>query len=135
MSDAIPLPVSNLDNHDFWDGCRHHELRLQRCDACGTVRHHPRPACPQCASFDYGWVRASGRGTLYTFTIVHGPTLPAFQSRTPYNVAVVQLDEGPFMVSTIVGCRAEELRIGMPVEVVFEDVDETLSLPRFKPVA
>ena len=138
MTDApppIPLPVPNADNAGFWDGCRQHELRLQRCRACGTLRHQPRPMCPGCNGLEYEWVRASGRGTLYTFTIVHGPTLPAFQAQAPYNVAVIQLDEGPFMVSNIVGCRAAELRIGMRVEVVFEDVDEGVSLPRFKPVA
>lgn len=134
MSDAIPVPVPNLDNHGFWEGCRQHELRLQRCGACGTVRHQPRPMCPQCNHVEYDWMRASGRGTLYTFTIVHGPTLPVFQAQAPYNVAVIQLDEGPFMVSNVVGCRAEQLRIGMRVEVVFEDIDG-LSLPKFKPLA
>ena len=131
---SIPVPVPNFDNAGFWDGCRLHELRLQRCGACGALRHHPRPMCPCCTSFDYAWVRASGRGTLYTFTMVHGPTLPVFQAQAPYNVAVIQLDEGPFMVSNIVGCGAEQLRIGMRVEVVFEDVNASISLPKFQPI-
>ena len=131
---SIPVPVRNIDNAGFWDGCGCHELRLQRCSACGTVRHHPRPMCPHCTSVDYAWVRASGRGTLYTFTLVHGPTLPVFQAHTPYNVAVIQLDEGPFMVSNVVGCRPEQLRIGMRVEVVFEAIDDSISLPKFKPI-
>ena len=132
---SIPVPVPNPDNTGFWEACRRHELCLQRCGACGTLRHHPRPMCPHCNSVAYEWARASGRGTLYTFTIVHGPTLPAFQAQAPYNVAVIQLDEGPFLVSNIVGCRAEQLRIGMRVEVVFEDLDDHVSLPRFKPLA
>jgi uncharacterized OB-fold protein len=135
MSDPIPVPVPNLDNQGFWDGCRHHELRLQRCTACGAVRHHPRPMCPQCNCFEYEWMRASGHGTLYTFTIVHGPTLPVFQAQAPYNVAVIQFDEGPFIVSNVVGCSREHLHIGMRVEVVFEDIDDTTTLPRFRPLA
>ncbi len=130
---AIPVPVSNADNAGFWEGCRRHELRLQRCSACGTFRHHPRPMCPHCHHLEYEWASASGRGTLYTFTIVHGPTLPVFQQHAPYNVAVIHLDEGPFIVSNVVGCANDHLRIGMPVEVVFEDVSEELSLPKFRP--
>ncbi|HUI27753.1 MAG TPA: OB-fold domain-containing protein, partial [Candidatus Kryptonia bacterium] len=94
-----PIPVPNPDNAGFWEGCRNRELRLQRCRGCGTVRHPPRPMCPQCTSTEYEWMRASGRGTIYSFTIVHGPTLPVFQARAPYNVVVVQLDEGPYLVS------------------------------------
>ena|ERR1043166_7083308 len=132
---AIPLPLPNPDNQGFWDGCRQHQLRLQRCRGCAAFRHQPRPVCPRCNSFDYEWAPSSGRGTLYTFTIVHGPTLPAFQVQAPYNVAVVQLEEGPFIVTNIVGCNAEQLRIGMPVEVVFENVTEMISLPKFRAVA
>lgn len=132
---AIPRPVANFDNAGFWDGCRQHELRLQRCRACRAYRHQPRPMCPQCNSLEYEWMRASGRGTVYTFTIVHGPTLPAFQRNAPYNVVVVQLEEGPFMVSNLVDCAAEHIRIGMAVEVVFEDVTETISLPKFRRAA
>ena len=91
--------------------------------------------CPQCTSLDYEWARLSGRGTLYTFTIVHAPTLPAFQERVPYNVAVIQLDEGPFMVSSLVGCPADRMRIGMRVEAEFVDVAETISLPHFRPLS
>src|SRR5262245_43859835 len=130
---GIPVPVLNFDNQGFWDGCRRHELRLQRCRRCGTWRHQPRPMCPQCRSPEYEWARASGRGTLYSFTVVHAPTLPAFAARIPYNVAVVQLEEGPFLVSNIVGCASDQLRIGMAVLVEFEDVSEHLSLPRFRP--
>lgn len=87
--------------------------------------------CPNCNSFEYEWARMSGRATLYSFTIVHRPTLPAFEDRVPYNVAVVQLEEGPYLVSNIVDCRAAELRIGMPLDVVFSD--DVISLPKFQP--
>ena len=131
----IPEPVSNPDNQGFWDGCRQHELRLQRCRQCGAVRHQPRPMCAQCTSLEYDWARASGRGTVYTFTIIHGPTLPAFRDQLPYNVAVVQLEEGPFIVTNIVGCAAAHIHIGMRVVVEFDDVSDTLSLPKFRPPA
>ena len=129
----IPTPVPNTDNDGFWEGCRHHELRLQRCRGCGTIRHHPRPMCPNCTSLEYEWMRASGRGTVYTFTIVHGPTLPVFQAGAPYNVAVIQLDEGPYLVSNVIDCPVDQLCIGLRVVVSFEDVSEVLTLPRFRP--
>jgi uncharacterized OB-fold protein len=130
---AIPLPVPNPDNEGFWDGCRRHELRVQRCRRCRTFRHHPRPMCPHCSSTEHEWVAVSGRGVLYTFTIVYDPTLPAFQAQIPYNVAVVQLEEGPFMVTNIVGCAADQMRIGAAVAVEFEDLSSTISLPKFRP--
>ncbi len=129
---TIPIPVPNFDNAGFWEGCRQHELRIQRCTACGAVRHPPRPMCPHCNSVDSDWMRASGRGSVFSFTIVHGPTLPVFQARAPYNVVVVQLDEGPYIVSNLVDCSAEQIRIGMAVDVVFEDVSEDTSLPKFR---
>ena len=130
----IPLPVPNSDNEGFWEGCRQHQLRLQCCRRCGQLRHPPRPMCPQCTAVEYEWAPVSGRGTIYSFTIVHGPTLPVFAPAAPYNVVVVQLAEGPFIVSNVVGRDAGQIRIGMPVEVVFEDVAETTSLPKFRPV-
>ncbi|MEO8603880.1 MAG: Zn-ribbon domain-containing OB-fold protein [bacterium] len=132
MSQLIPTPVPNADNQGFWDACARGELRLQRCTACRAWRHHPRPMCPACGSFDYEWGLASGRGVVHTFTIVHRPTLPAFEDRLPYNVVVVQLEEGPFMVSNLLDCAAEAIAIGRPVEVVFEPLDETIVLPKFR---
>ncbi len=132
---GVPVPVPNFDNQGFWDGCRNHELRLQHCRPCGAFRHPPRPMCPQCTSLDYEWAPVSGRGTVYTFTIVHRPTLPAFEVGVPYNVAVVQLEEGPYLVSNIIGCRNDEIAIGMAVHVEFEDLTETVSIPKFRPVA
>lgn len=129
----IPYPVPNPDNDGFWEACRRGELRLQRCLPCGAWRHHPRPMCPGCHSLDYEWAPASGRGVVHTFTIVHRPTLPAFEDQVPYNVAVVRLDEGPLMVSNLVDCVAEAIRIDLPVEVVFEPLTDTISLPKFRP--
>jgi uncharacterized OB-fold protein len=135
MTVSIPTPVPNPDNQGFWDACARGELRLQRCTACRAWRHHPRPMCPACGSFDYEWGLASGRGVVHTFTIVHRPTLPAFEERLPYNVIVVRLEEGVFMVSNLVGADASALRIGLPVEVVFEPLDLDITLPKFRPRA
>lgn len=129
----IPIPVPNFDNEGFWAACTRHELCLQRCTQCHAYRHHPRPMCPQCNSLDYTWSRVSGNGVVYSFTIAHGPTLPAFQPRVPYNVAVIQLEEGPYMVSNVVDCANDELHIGMPVRVAFEDISDGMSLPKFRP--
>jgi uncharacterized protein len=108
---------------------------MQKCAGCDTLRHHPRPVCFACGSFDFTWEPMSGRGVLYTFTIVHNPTLASFQHAVPYNVAVVQLDEGPYLVSNVVDCANDELSIGMALEVVFEIVDPATTLPRFRRMA
>jgi uncharacterized protein len=134
MSNTVPTPVPNPDNAGFWDACRQGELRLQRCTQCGGWRHHPRPMCPECGSLSYEWAKASGRGIVHTFTIVHRPTLPAFEDRLPYNVIAVRLDEGVFMVSNLVDCPPEELCIGLAVEVVFEPLSEEITLPKFRPL-
>jgi len=124
-----PTPVPNADNAGFWEGSRRGELCLQRCGDCGAYRHHPRPMCPNCQSLRYDWVASSGRGTIYSFTIAHRPTLPAFEHRLPYNVIVVELDEGVFLVSNLVDGSPE---IGLRVEVVFEHLNDEIVLPKFR---
>jgi uncharacterized OB-fold protein len=133
MSITPPIPVPNPDNAGFWEACQRGELRLQRCTRCGAWRHHPRPMCPGCGSVEYEWARASGRAVVHTFTVVHRPTLPAFDDRVPYNVVAVRLDEGVFMVSNLVECPLDQIRIGMPVEVVFERLNDSITLPKFRP--
>lgn len=128
----IPLPVPNADNQGFWDACARGELRLQRCSTCQAWRHPPRPMCPHCHSLESEWAPASGHGVVHTFTIVHRPTLPAFEARLPYNVVVVRLDEGVLMVSNLLDCAPEAIRIGLPVTVTFVPLSETISLPQFR---
>jgi uncharacterized OB-fold protein len=135
MTVPVPVPVPNADNAGFWDACRRGELRLQRCARCAAFRHHPRPMCPACGSLDFDWTPASGHGVVHTFTIVHRPTLPAFEARLPYNVVCVALEEGVFMVSNLIDCPLEAIRIGMPVEVAFERLTDEISLPVFRPRA
>jgi uncharacterized OB-fold protein len=116
----------------FWEFVADGELRLQRCAACGRFRHPPRPVCAACGSDEQEWVSSSGSGEVWSYTVVHPPTLPAFTERTPYGAVVVRLDEGVFMVSNLVDCPVEELVIGAPVDVAITEVEEGLRLPLFR---
>ena len=127
-----PLPAIGPDTAPFYEAARRCELRFQRCSDCGAWRHYPRPACPACQSRRFSWERTSGRGTVYTWTIVHGPTLPAFEASLPYNVVDVRLEEGLHFVSQVLDCPAEALHDGLPVVAVFVPIDETVTLVKFR---
>ncbi|MGD0229528.1 MAG: Zn-ribbon domain-containing OB-fold protein [Syntrophorhabdales bacterium] len=129
-----PLPYIHAETKPYWDGAKRHELLIRRCRACGRHYFYPRDFCPYCFSFDVEWVRASGRGTIYSFTICHRGA-QAFEADAPYNLVLVELEEGVRMMSTIVGCPKDDLKIGMPVEVVFDDVTPEVTLPKFRPAA
>ena len=134
MRDDLPRPLPGPDEAPFWEWCRKHELRLQRCEECGAFRFQPRPRCPGCASPRFSWSPVRGTGTLASYTICHPPVLPAFADRVPYNAIVVQLDEGPFMVSNLLGVANDEIEVGMRVEVAFVDLDDRVALPLFRPL-
>jgi hypothetical protein len=129
-----PLPAITPDAAPFYEAARRGELRLQRCADCRTWRHYPRPACPACQSRAFAWEQASGRGTVYTWTIVHGPTLPAFEASRPYNVVDVLLDEGVHFVSQVLDCPPEALAAGLPVTAVFVPVTDAVTLVKFRRV-
>ena len=129
---GLPLPVPTADNAPFYEAARRGELRLQRCTGCGRFRHYPRPTCPACLSREHTWERASGRGTVWTWTIVRGPTLPAFEPKLPYNVVDVLLDEGVHFVSEVLDCAPGEIRAGMPVEAIFVPASDELTLVKFR---
>lgn len=131
IREDYPRPAPGPLEAPFWDGCKEGELRIQRCEDCGTYRHHPRPRCPECGSANATWSRVRGRGEVWTWTICHPPVLPAFAERAPYNAVVVRLEEGPFLVSNLVGVPDDELAVGMPVEVTFVAVDDELTIPQF----
>lgn len=128
-----PLPQPNADTRPFWDGCKKHQLRFQSCRVCGHVRWPPSIICPMCYSSDTEWIAASGKGKVYTFAVFHQGYHKSFEHDLPYVTAVVELDEGPHLLSNIVGCEPDEVKCDMPVEVMWEDVSEDFSLPRFKP--
>ena len=131
---AKHLPRIDEETKGFWEACQRHELYVQKCGACATLRYYPRAVCPSCLSDRIEWVRCSGRGTVYTFTVTHQNQAPGFRDTLPYVLAYVELDEGVRMLTNIVGCAPDDVRIGMAVEVVFEDVTPTVTLPKFKPL-
>lgn len=119
----------------YWDACRRGELRLQRCTACGTFLHFPGLACSACGSADLDWAKVAGTGTVYSFVVVHQTANPRFKSRVPYVVAWIELDEGPSarVLSDLVDCDPEKVRIGDPVELVFDHSWPGYVVPRFRP--
>lgn len=128
-----PLPIPDAESAEFWKAARRHELLIQRCKSCKEHIFYPRALCPNCLSLDLEWVRASGKGRLYSYTVVRQAPRPAFEKDLPYVVAIVQLDEGPRLMSNLVGCKLEDIKVNMPVTVVFEDATSDVSLPKFKP--
>jgi uncharacterized OB-fold protein len=126
------VPVPTPETKPFWQGTRAGELRLQRCDACAHVYFPPRPFCPKCAGRAVSWFAANGRGHLYSYVIHHRPA-PGFTP--PYSIAVVELDEGPRMMTNIIDCpqTPEALQLDMRVEVVFKPLTEEIHLPQFRP--
>jgi hypothetical protein len=129
----LPVPVADEESRPFFEGARQRKLMLQRCSSCGTWRLPGRERCHACWSTDLEWAEASGRGKLYTFGIMHQQYHPAFAEAIPYNYALVELEEGPRLMTNIVGCANEELRVDMPVEAVYDDVSEETTLVRFRP--
>jgi uncharacterized OB-fold protein/acyl dehydratase len=126
-----PRPALTQDNSFFFEGARQHRLLIQKCSACGTLRHPPRPSCATCRSFDWEPLEASGKGTIFSFVVNHYPQVPAFDY--PLVVALVELEEGTRLVANVSGITPETARIGMAVEAAFEDFDDDLSLPVFHP--
>lgn len=126
-----PPPAINLDNQFWFEAAKEHRLVVQRCASCGTLRHPPGPACPECNSFAWDTVEASGRGTVYSYVVAHHPKHPAFDY--PLLIAVVELEEGTRLITNLTGVTPEEVEIGMPVEVDWCDADPELTLPLFRP--
>ena len=130
---AKPLPQVTPEMKPFWDAARRHELVVQRCAGCGTHRFPARDICSRCLSREAAWTAVSGRGTVFSWAIMHQVYHPGFAAEVPYAVVVIELDEGPRLVSNLVGCPPADVRAGMPVEVVFDDVAPDVTLPKFRP--
>jgi uncharacterized OB-fold protein len=132
-----PLPQPTLDTEPYWDAARRHELVVQRCAQCGYLRFPPRPVCPRCQSMQSDWTPLSGRGTLYTFSVVAHPVGKGFRNDVPYVNALVEPVEqqGCRIPTNLVETDPEQVKIGMAVEVVFADVTPEVTLPKFRPAA
>ena len=129
----LPRPLSPALTRPFWEAAKRHELLMPRCTMCDHVFFYPRSECPRCLSANLEWVKVSGRARLHSFTIVQQPANTAFRDDVPYVYAVVQLDEGPRLVSNIVQCDIDTLRVDMPLEAVFDDVTPEWTLVKFTP--
>ena len=121
-----------IDTEPYWQACRRHELRMQRCSKCRTYRFPPRTICHECGAFDAEWALMSGRGKVYSWVVPHHPVHPATKDMVPYAVVLVELEEGPRLISHVVNCPWQEIRADMPVTLVWEDLDAELTLPKFR---
>jgi uncharacterized OB-fold protein len=129
----LPRPLNPELTRPFWEAAKRHELVMPRCKTCDQLFFYPRSECPRCLGSDLEWVRVSGRGRLHSFTIINQPANAAFRDDVPYVYAVVQLIEGPRMISNLVECDVESVSVDMPVEAVFDDVTPEWTLVKFKP--
>lgn len=135
MSDyQKPIPAITPNLASFFEGAKRHELVIQKCTACGTYRFPPRDICSNCLSSQSLWEKVSGNGEVFSYSIMHQVYHPGFAKDVPYAVVLVQLQEGPRITSNLVGVPVNEVRIGMPVKVVFEKLSDEVTLPKFTPL-
>ena len=129
------FPEPNAETRPFWDGCNNRQLLIQKCRQCGDYQFYPRSMCHRCMTDTVDWVAVSGAGRVRSFTVVRRPLSPAYAAETPYTVALIQLAEGPTLMSNIINCPIEQLRVGLAVSVVFEQWSEQITVPKFQPAA
>ncbi len=130
---AMVVPVPAPEDRDYWAGAKEGKLLIQKCGGCERLRNFPSMGCPHCGTMKWTWVQSAGRGKIYSWIVVHPPVLPAFADKVPYNVVLVELEEGTRIVSNLEGCPNDQIKIGMPVEVFFEKLTEEITLPKFRP--
>ena len=135
MSAAKPLPRVNETTRPYWEAAREGRLLLQRCVACGTLIHYPRPWCPSCWKTDLEWMEASGRGRVVTHTVVHQAPFESYAGDAPYVLAVIRLEEGPQMMANVVGIDPRSVVVDLAVEVIFEERAGGFRVPQFRSVA
>jgi len=133
MSDySKPLPTITDENREFWDGCKNGKLRMQKCDDCGHIRYPISGVCPKCLSYNFQWSDLSGRGEVFSYVVFHQLYNKAFEKDIPYNVAMVQLEEGPRMFSNVVDVANDAVKVGAKLEVTFDPVTPEITIPKFK---
>ena len=126
-----PIPAITPDMKPFFDAAKRHELVVQRCRGCGVHRFPAREICSSCLSREAEWVKVSGEGEIFSYNVMHQVYHPGFADEVPYAVVVVKLQEGAKMNSNLKGIAPDAIKIGMPVRVVFEDVSDEVTLPKF----
>jgi uncharacterized OB-fold protein len=127
------LPAPEAETQPFWDAARARRLLIKRCADCGQAHFYPRPFCPKCWGEQVTWEDASGAATLYTYSTVHVNDLPPFPDRVPYVAAIVELAEGPRMMTNVVDCDLDRVEVGMPLQVTYRDLDDEFTIPVFAP--
>lgn len=130
---SIVVPVPSEEDREYWAGAKEGKLLIQKCGGCGRLRDFPSMGCPHCGTTTWSWIQSKGKGKIYSWIVVHPPVLPAFADKVPYNVILVELEEGTRMVSNLLDCPNDNIAIGMPVEVIFEKLTEEITLPKFRP--
>jgi uncharacterized OB-fold protein len=134
MPGKKPVPRPDEESRAFWEACRRRELCIQRCRACSTVRFYPRSVCPECLSDDTEWIRCTGGGIVYSYTVTRQNQAPGFRETVPYILAYVELAEGIRLLTNIVDCHLDSVHIGMAVDAVFEDDSGSgMTLVKFRP--
>ncbi len=128
-----PLPVYTPVSLKYWQTLKRHELTIQKCKKCNKNIFYPREFCPDCLSEDLRWLKVSGIGKLQSYTVVHSTAYPEFRNDLPIILGFIKLEEGVQMMADIVMCKPENLRVDMEVEIVFDDITEEHTLPRFRP--
>ena len=129
-----PLPEMQGNSKEFYEWCRRGDLRFQRCSDCQAWRHVPREMCAKCGSDEWKWVKSSGKGTVFTWTVAARAMHPAFVDAVPYAPVIIEMDEGVRLVSELIDCEPADLEIGMRVEVAFAKVSDEVTLPKFRRV-
>ena len=129
-----PLPQPDVISQTYWTAAKDHKLIIQSCTGCQQYVFYPREECPYCQSKDLEWVEVSGKGSVYSYTIVRRAAHPGFTNDVPYVYAIIELAEGPRLISNVIDCNIGEVQIGMPVTVAFEDVTRENTLVKFRPV-
>ena len=129
-----PLPELQGNSKEFYEWCRRGDLRFQRCSDCQAWRHVPREMCAKCGSDEWKWVKSSGKGTVFTWTIAERAMHPAFVDAVPYAPVIIEMDEGVRLVSELIDCEPADLEVGMRVEVAFAKVSDEVTLPKFRRV-
>jgi len=127
------LPVPDRSTQSWWDATARGRLLLARCRSCGRAHYYPRPFCPRCGGEDVSWEEACGDAVLYTWSVVHANDLPPFRDKVPYIAAVVDLAEGPRMMTNLVECEPDALCVGMTLRLAFEELGEGFHIPVFRP--
>lgn len=136
----MPNPQGTRDDHGYWEGVQQHKLLIQQCDRCSAFRHTPAPVCDLCSSLEWHWHESKGLGEVYSYTIIHSPNHPAVRETVPFNITIVKLEDcdGVRLVTNLVGADGkklpnEQIHVGLPVEVVFEETTPEVTQVRFRP--